>query len=359
MPKGSVPLNVLVSMSTNYAYVGPDDELLPEMRAQIEELYRTLHAQDYADPNDERLAALLLLVGSFLFRGNICKKAYIFLGSAGDNGKSTFTEFLQLTLGDYAVTGSKSSLTGPEQATLDPDLVANHKSLVCVFPEMQSHDNGVSVGIKLNLAKLKAMTGDDELSARGLYRDKKDFKFDGKPVVHSNFMPVVDTDDDAARNRLWVAEFGSTFPAGLTEKDVSRRRYPRIENLRDRMKEWAPFHFLLMLEGLRDFRRCNCVLPPGAQQIEGSLMHQAIVAQTPEGKLRAWVEEHYTHVPLREKDSGTKLETIYAAYTTAVPPVHAKMMGRNNFAKVLGATYHGIGPHKSTKGTVGGLYLLR
>jgi hypothetical protein len=74
------------------------------------------------------------------------------------------------------------------------------------------------------------------------------------------------------------------------------------------MRAWAPFHFLLMLESLRDFRRRNCVLPPGAQQIEGSLMHQAAAAQTPEGKLRAWVEEHYSHVPLREKDTGTKLE---------------------------------------------------
>ena len=51
--------------------------------------------------------------------------------------------------------------------------------------------------------------------------------------MHSNFMPQVDSDDAAARNRLWVARFGSTFPAGLTEKDVARRRFPRIENLRD------------------------------------------------------------------------------------------------------------------------------
>ena len=67
-----------------------------------------------------------------------------------------------------------------------------------------------------------------------------------------------------------------------------------------------------MLEALRDFRRRSCVLPLGAQQIEGSLMHQEVVAQTPEGKLRAWVEEHYSHVPLREKDTGTKLEALYA-----------------------------------------------
>ena len=61
-----------------------------------------------------------------------------------------------------------------------------------------------------------------------------------------------------------------------------------------------------MLEALRDLRRRSCVLPPGTQQIEGSLMHQEVVAQTPEGKLRAWIEEHYTHVPLREKGTGTQ-----------------------------------------------------
>jgi hypothetical protein len=108
----------------------------------------------------------------------------------------------------------------------------------------------------------------------------------------------------------------------------------------------------------RDFRRCNCVLPPGAQHIEGSLMHQAIVAQTPEGKLRAWVEENYTHVPLREKDIGTKLEVIYTAYTAAVPPVHTKTLGRNTFGKMLNAVYPSIGPHKNSSSTVF-LYLLR
>ena len=360
MPKGSVPLNVLVSMSTNYAYVSPDDPRMPDMRAQIEDFYRTLHAENYDDPNDERLAAMWLLSGSLLFRGNVCKKAYIFLGSEGDNGKSTFTELIQLTLGDYAVTGNRSSLSGPaDQSTLDPDLVANHKSLVCTFPEVQSVENGVSAGFKFNCGKLKALTGQDEQSARGLYRDKKGIVIRFKPIMHSNFMPQVDSDDSAARNRLWVARFGSTFPAGLTEPDVPRRRFPRIENLRDTMAAWAPFHFLLMLEALRDFRRRNCVLPPGAQQIEGSLMHQAVVAQTPEGKLRAWVEEHYSHVPLREKDSGTKLEALYAAYTSASPPIHAKMLGKILFAKMLNAVYPNIGPHKNTNHTANGLYLLR
>jgi hypothetical protein len=56
LPKGNVPFNVLVSMSTNYDDAPPDDPRFPENRAQIEEFYRKLHADDYGDPNDERLA---------------------------------------------------------------------------------------------------------------------------------------------------------------------------------------------------------------------------------------------------------------------------------------------------------------
>ena len=360
MPKGTVPFNVLVSMCTNYDYVGPDDAKFPENRAQIEEFYRKLHADDYENPNDERLAAMWLLAGSLLFRGNVCKKAFVFLGSEGDNGKSTFTELIQLTLGDYAVTGNRSSLSGTqEQMTLDPDLMANHKSLVCTFPEVQSIEGGVSCGFKFNCGKLKALTGNDEQSVRGLYRDKKGIVIGFKPILHSNYMPQVDSDDSAARNRLWVARFGSTFPADLAEPDVQRRRFPRIENLRETMEQWAPYHFLLMLEALRDFRRRNCVLPVGAQQIEGSLMHQEVVAQTPEGRLRSWVESNYTHVPLREKDTGTKLEALFGAYTSASPPVHQKPLGRNKFAAMLSSVYAGIGPHKNSASTVNGLFLLR
>jgi hypothetical protein len=179
-----------------------------------------------------------------------------------------------------------------------------------------------------------------------------------KLVMHSNMMPVVDSGDTAATNRLHVAPFGSRFPEGLKEADVGRRRFPRIENLKEIMASWAPYHFLLMLEALRDFRRRNCVLPPGAQQIEGSFAHQSLVAQTPEGKLRVWVEENYTHVPLREKDGGTKLEALYAAYTTASPPVHQKLLGKILFGQMLNAVFPNIGPHKNTTSTAF-FYLLR
>jgi len=76
-------------------------------------------------------------------------------------------------------------------------------------------------------------------------------------------------------------------------------------------------------------------------------------------RLRSWVEANYTHVPLREKDTGTKLEALFGAYTSANPPVHQKSLGRNKFAQLLSAVYPGIGPHRNASSTVTGLYLLR
>jgi hypothetical protein len=40
------------------------------------------------------------------------------------------------------------------------------------------------------------------------------------------------------------------------------------------------------------------------------------------------VSDGTRNVPLREKDTGTKLEALYAAYAAASPPVHAKVLGQ-------------------------------
>jgi hypothetical protein len=217
LPRGSVPLNVLVSMCTNYDYVGPDDPKFPEMRAQIEEYYRKLHADNYDDPNDERLVAMWLLAGSLLLRGNVCKKAFVFFGE-GDNGISTFTTLLHLTLGDYAAAGSPAELV---DTSCDP----HAGRLVCVFPETEA--TAISACCARNRSK---------------------------PIMLARTRPP-------AARWIWAAEFKSTFVEGLDQADVERRRYPRIADLQATLRAWAPYHFLMMLEAHRAFRVVGS-LPP-------------------------------------------------------------------------------------------------
>jgi hypothetical protein len=113
------------------------------------------------------------------------------------------------------------------------------------------------------------------------------------------------------------------------------------------------------------FPRCSDATPPSTAPETGDGLGSAYDTRTfhslrsPEAKLRAWVESTYTHVPLREKDTGTKLEALYSAYATTVPPVHTKLMGKILFAKMLNAVFPNIGPHKNSNHTVSGIYLLR
>ncbi len=80
--------------------------------------------------------------------------------------------------------------------------------------------------------------------------------------------------------------------------------------------------------------------------------------QSQEASLRSWVEANYTHIPLREKDSGAKLEALHTTYATAVPQVHARVLGKTTLGRMLVAVYPGIGPHRGSSGETG-LFLLR
>ena len=224
-PIGSVPPGAPVGMCTNYAYVGPDDPLYPEMRAEISEFLRTVHADDYNDPNDARLAAMRLFSGLLLPRKSKYKKVFVFLGSE-DSGKAEFTRLIELTLGEYAVAGNRVSLTR-KLTGIDRDLVASHKALVCVYPEAR---NAVgSVVVKINGGRMCAISGNHTYSVRAPYRHAKGqgAKFAFKPIVLSTIMPVVHPPNNAAAERLWIARFGSTFVEGADVDTRRRIREPR------------------------------------------------------------------------------------------------------------------------------------
>jgi phage/plasmid-associated DNA primase len=350
MPTGHVGHNVLVSMTTHYAYVYPDDPRVPQMRAELTEYYAKLFAEDASDPEDAHVRKARLMVGSYLYPCNVAKKLHVYLGHEGNNGKSAFTESLRRALGDYYVTGNISALTPGPRETLDVEIIRNHKALLCSFAEAQSTDrDGHSIGLKLDSGKLKVMTGNDTVCARGLYQNPRNVDIKNKPAAQTNNTPELDHNDPAASERVFVLGFGSRF--SKTTEDPARRIYKCTPDLNSKLIEWAPFHFLLMMEWLRDFKAAGLDLPPGDQHTTGSFANRAIASQTPEGKVRAWVEANYTHVT--EPREGTKLRLIYEAYRAHSA---ANTMGRNELALCLKTLYPMIKHRCAREGDV---YLIR
>lgn len=259
-PLGSVPSDVKVSMCTEYPYVSPSDPLFPEMRAQITEFERMAHADNYNDPNDARLAAMRLFSGALLLRGNECKKVFVFLGSA-NSGKAEYARLLQLTLGDYAATGCRIALTRA-QKELDRDLAANHKALVCFYPEAHDAQTGAPV-TRINGERIMVLTGNDQQAIRAPRRATKGISIDFKPIVLSTHMPVVRPPHNAALNRFWIARFGATFVPSGAQVDPNNRIFQRIPDIDQRMRQWAPYYFVMMVEALRDFLLGTGALPLG------------------------------------------------------------------------------------------------
>ena len=118
--------------------------------------------------------------------------------SNGDNGKTTFTTLIRHTLGDYAL-GSSA-----------------HDPHALVFTLTEGEAPQVKGG-RLQVIRQSSL----------------------------------DTEADGAV----AVRFDSTFVASSTDADIVRRVFPRVLYTVETMMLWAPYHFLLMLESLREFRQ--------------------------------------------------------------------------------------------------------
>jgi hypothetical protein len=216
MPKGTVPRSVLVSFCSRLSYhheMGEMGEMASDRReevhyrAQIHELYRTLFADDYNDPDDPSLAAMWRFMGSLLRRGQKRgqKPPCIFLGTdRGDNGKSLFTNLMHATLGDYSI----ARICIPK---------FDHHRLVCTTTR----------GDLLRDLPLDYESGNVQAI------------FHASPYEMGGLVAP------------WhgrIVRFGSVFVAGLEEADTARRLYPCDLFLHNKIRKWGHVHFAMMLE---------------------------------------------------------------------------------------------------------------
>ena len=194
LERGSVPPSIMVSMRTRFDFQRPES-LASSLQEEILEFYRKL----FADP-----ASMLLFVGSLMLRGKR-KRPCVFLGTErGFNGKAKFTSLILETLGDYATsvqfaTWLGNGLTG----------------LVCASNECPRRFG--------DYGALQA-------------------------IFHTNLEHMVPKGPSAPL----VLRFGSTFVDGIHNED--QRVFQRVMYDHETMKRWAPVHFSMMIEAMRDFR---------------------------------------------------------------------------------------------------------
>lgn len=152
-------------------------------------------AQDYA----QRYAGYALT-------GTTREEVFVFCRGPAGGGKSTFTEGLRRTWGDYATSADFSAFLSKKVADGPREDIARLAGARLVT-SVETRD-----GQRLAEGLVKYLTGGDTVAARRLYERTFEFRPQFKLLLASNYRPRASADDDGLWRRLRELPFPTARP---------------------------------------------------------------------------------------------------------------------------------------------------
>jgi putative DNA primase/helicase len=159
--------------------------------------------------NEETVAYLKRLAG-YCLSGSVREEKVFFLYGTGGNGKGTFIETLAWVLGDYTTTVAMNTLVMTKHSEHPTEIAMLRGMRLAVTSETKD-------GARWNVARIKALSGGDQLSARYMRGDYFKFQPSHKLVVSSNSRPALGTVDNAIRRRIELIPFDIEFRAPILD----------------------------------------------------------------------------------------------------------------------------------------------
>ncbi len=171
------------------------------------------------DHNPERIEAMYRLLGYFL-TGSVREQQVYFLYGPGRNGKTVLLELVKHLMGDYAVSVSPTLLVRDQHGSRHPtELMTLCGARLGIMSE-------VSPGSKLDVAKMKYLTGGDTINARSMRQDEVNFTNTCKLIAAVNDLPEIEIGaGHAEKRRIVIIPCANIVP----EADVDRVLLDRLK----------------------------------------------------------------------------------------------------------------------------------
>ena len=153
--------------------------------------------------NDEHLYEYMLRAVSYAMQGDANAHCmFLLYGPTTRNGKSTLARGLVEFFNDYAATIDQSSLAKRRSSpgSPNPDVMKLKGKRMVNVPEIPQ-------AIELDVAFIKALTGQDILNSRALYKDYEEFTNNAVFFLHMNRLPIVKDATLFASHRIIVIPF--------------------------------------------------------------------------------------------------------------------------------------------------------
>ncbi|KAJ3074869.1 hypothetical protein HK102_005710, partial [Quaeritorhiza haematococci] len=230
-----------ISKSVGYDYIpGCKDH-----RAELDDFFAKLF------PDDELRDYVLRYLASCL-SGNTRDQMIFFGYGSGRNGKSKLLALMKETLGpDYASTTDKGVVIGQQR----PDANAVTHALNMLKGKRFAYISETVEGSKINESAFKAMSGEDCMFSRELYKQGQEIKPEFKLFMVCNHLPKFNAADDAMVRRIAVIPFQSKF-VHPKEMKGQPNVFPVDTSLDDaKMRSWKTTFMSMLLEQYPEYQR--------------------------------------------------------------------------------------------------------
>jgi putative DNA primase/helicase len=160
---------------------------------------------------DDALIDFIVRAIGYSITGITSEQVLFFGYGVGANGKGTLTNTLKHVLGDYAWNMPFSTLELRDRSSIPNDLAALASRRVVVASETND-------GVRLNEARVKALTGCDPITARFLHAEFFTFDPVAKFWLSANHKPIVRDDSYGFWRRIRLIPFRQRFAVDPTLK---------------------------------------------------------------------------------------------------------------------------------------------
>ena len=149
-------------------------------------------------PDPELREYVLMLLASCL-EGQNSQQLFFVNQGGGSNGKSMIQNLMEFTFGDYQTSLQTTVLTRkrPESGAANPDMITTKCKRYIYMGEPDA-------GEKLNTSRMKQLSGEDRIEARGLFSDQEKFNMMGKLFLSCNDLPPISSMDNGTWRRIRV-----------------------------------------------------------------------------------------------------------------------------------------------------------
>ena len=228
--------------------------------------------------SDPALVRYIQAVLGYLLRGGNPEQRFFILNGNGANGKSTLISVVSALMGQYGVTVAPEVFM--QRKGMNPS--GPSEDILRLRGARLAWTSEVGEGEVLNEGFVKRISGNDKLTARGVYsRYTVEFDPGFTAAMVTNHLPIIRGDDHGIWRRINVIPFNRTFSPQQQDKNLTTkllRELPGILNWcldglaaydQEGLKEPACVHaavqeFREEMDLLAEWLAANCVQDPKA-----------------------------------------------------------------------------------------------